>query len=401
MITKNPESPTEVLYKYYGRKPPVQCLGRLKTEQILIKRGFLENADLVSELRREAGKDGSDVDVFCNYGGLLNWLYGSTSINPLPPHYHCRECGTTIFPCIGDGWDMPAMECCGKPMIRDGHSIPVEVILSRLEHPDRTLDLRIAKSFADKAVEIIKQYYRQVYVPVPYDTEESEIADLCLALVPKNKPLPALFKNGIWHTSREELDDILGYRSIKLSFIDIKDQLREFRLKTGLNPSMDELLAEPVLAATQEKLIGEILENGGTPLKSEELCFSSLLRVFGYLHSDHSAANPVLTDNEAKYSDLFTSREDVWDLLVEALEPEYGISMEFAKKIARNVRCGAYTGNRMDQDTEQVLRGIGISDHWITQMKETCYLHGKTDLITQLLEEMALTWFELKEKENG
>jgi hypothetical protein len=53
----------------------------------------------------------------------------------------------------------------------------------------------------------------------------------------------------------------------------------------------------------------------------------------------------------------------------------------------------------MDQDTEQVLRELGISDHWITQMKETRYLPGKSDLINYLLDRMLLTWFELQEGE--
>jgi len=399
MITKNPESPSEILFSIYGRNPPVQCLGRLKTEQALIGRNFLSDALLVSKLRCEARKDGSDVSVISNYGSLLNWLYGSTDINPLPPHYRCRECKTTIFPCTGDGWDMPVMECCGKPMIRDGHSIPIEVMLPRIEHPDWELYFRIAESFAEKAVEIIRKFYRQDYVLVPYVREDFDFTESCFALIPEQKPMPELDENGVWHTDWDELGH-LGYRSIKLSSVKIKEQLREYRLKTGLNPSVNDLLAEPVLAATREKLFREILDEDGPLLKPDELCFSSLLQIFGYLHSEQSEVNPVFQDKDARYSDLFVCREDVWNLLVAALDPDYGISTEFAKKVADRVRRGAYTRNRMDQDTEQVLRGIGISDHWITQMKETCYLHGKTDLITQLLEQMELTWFELQESEN-
>ena len=67
-----------------------------------------------------------------------------------------------------------------------------------------------------------------------------------------------------------------------------------------------------------------------------------------FLHQ--SEANPVFENNEAKYSDVFTCREEVWGLLCDALKREYGISMEFAKKVARNTRMGAYTRNRMEME---------------------------------------------------
>ena len=52
-------------------------------------------------------------------------------------------------------------------------------------------------------------------------------------------------------------------------------------------------------------------------------------------------------------------------------------------------------------ETEQLLRDIGISDHWITQMKETWFLRNRSDLIIDLVELMKLTWFELREGENN
>ncbi len=164
-----------------------------------------------------------------------------------------------------------------------------------------------------------------------------------------------------------------------------------------MNPTIDDLLTEPVLAVTQAKLTTKIVEEGGFPLKIDSFSFSTLLKTIGYLESDQSEANPVFENNEAKYSDVFTCREEVWGLLCDALKREYGISMEFAKKVARNTRMGAYTRNRMDQDVEQVLRDLEISDHWITQMKETCFLRGKSDLIIHLLDIMRLTWYELRE----
>ena len=397
MITKSPTSPTEVLFSIYGRRPPVQCLGRLKTEQALVPRGFFNDMDLVGNLRLEAEKDGSDVDVEGNYGAsLLNWLYGSSNVNPLPPHYHCRKCKKTLVYYGGDGWDLPTLECCGKPMERDGHQIPIEVMQPRLKDSNWELDFRIAKSFFDKAVEIIRRHYKRDYVLVPFSTERSGSDTDSFVLIPKDRTLPVLDNNGIWQADMEDLYNS-KYRIIRLHCVEIKEQLRNYRLKTRVNPTIDNLLEETVLAVTQAQLTAKIVEEGGKPLKIDSFCFSTLLKTIGFLESEQSEANPIFENREAKYSDVFTCREEVWELLHDSLKPEYGISMEFVRKVAHYTRMGAYTRNRMGHDVEQVLRDLGISDHWITQMKETCFLRGKSDLINHLLDMMRLTWFELKE----
>ena len=98
----------------------------------------------------------------------------------------------------------------------------------------------------------------------------------------------------------------------------------------------------------------------------------------------------------AKYSDVFTCREEVWSLINKTLLPEYGISSEFATKVAGKVRRGMYTRNRMEPEVEKVLRGLGIEQRWITQMKETSYLPPKADLISHLTDLLTITWYELK-----
>ena len=399
MIAKTPTSPTEVLFGYYGRKPPVQCLARLKTEETLVSGNFHRDMILVGLLRHEAEKDGSDVDADGNHGAsLLNWLYLSSSVNPLPPHYRCPNCKKIIFFTEGDGWDLPPQECCGMPMIRDGHNIPIEVMQQRLKDPNWELSISIAGSFKDKAIEIIERHYKREFVLAPVVTEDSELITDKYVLIPNDEDMDILDEYGIWHTDSEEIYRS-GYRVFRLRCDEIKEQIRDYRVNTGLDPTIDDLLTEPVLAATQAKLTAEIVEAGGMPLRTDSLSFSTLLRTVGYLKSEQTEANPVCENREASYSDVFSCREEVWDLLCGAIKPEYKISMEFVKRVAHFTRMGCYTRNRMDQDTEQVLRELGISDHWITQMKETRYLPGKSDLINYLLDRMLLTWFELQEGE--
>ena len=53
--------------------------------------------------------------------------------------------------------------------------------------------------------------------------------------------------------------------------------------------------------------------------------------------------------------------------------------------------------DRMDEGTETLLRELGITDYWITQMKQTLYLPPKAKLIERLLDDMELAWYQLRE----
>ena len=105
-----------------------------------------------------------------NRGGvassLVAYLVGITNINPLPPHYFCRECGefhmtapNTFSVC---GPDLPDLNCpaCGKKMRKDGYNIPFVTFFGDKDHrkiPD------IDYNFATAVVEDILDYTRQLF----------------------------------------------------------------------------------------------------------------------------------------------------------------------------------------------------------------------------------------------
>ena len=103
----------------------------------------------------------------------------------------------------------------------------------------------------------------------------------------------------------------------------------------------------------------------------------------------------MLSAANARYDDLFTCREDVFELLRAATKPEHGIGTGFAAMIMKQTRQGKYAARGMDAKTERLLRELGISDQWIGQMKHTFYLPAKADLIQRLTDELTLAWYEL------
>ncbi len=397
MNNQNPESPVEILYANYGRNnTPVQATGRLQTEYALIGNSFYRETAMIARLRAAAKEEGTDVTVRHTYGGsLLAWLDGSSDVNPLPPHYRCRICKKpALFTCEGDGWDLPPLECCGQPMIRDGHGIPVESVRDILKNGNREMGLDMADSFAERAAEIIREHYSREYEIIPFD-DSFRNGTRRYALIPKGEPLPELDEAGVWNVDPKELYET-GYRTIIFHLDEQKEKIRFLKRNIRTEPTVEEVLAKPVLAIVEAQLREEIREAGGTLLQSDGLSFGSLLKLIGYLRSSHTEDNPVYLDGNGKLSDVFTCREEVWQLISKALKPEYGIGSDFAAEVAGRTRRGGYVRNRMDPEIEKVLRGLGIEERWITQMKETLYLPPKADLINQLTDMLELTWYELQ-----
>ena len=67
-------------------------------------------------------------------------MMGITEVNPLPSHYRCLKCKTSIFKdCDGNelgatyssGFDLPDMKCpnCGEPLYKDGQDMPFATFL--------------------------------------------------------------------------------------------------------------------------------------------------------------------------------------------------------------------------------------------------------------------------------
>jgi hypothetical protein len=392
------------LSSMYGEEVPLQARLRAETEMSFIKYDtFMDDILLMYDLRETARKDGFGISAGYNDGAsFLNWIYAKSPVNPLPPHCHCPQCKRTQFFPDGDAWDLDEYECCGVPMIREGHNIPFESIRRAIDNPKSELELHVAASFTDTALKIIEDHYADQYNMIPYQAEI--ISGYDYVLIPKEDGIPELDQNGVWHTSCKELYDS-GYRLVKLKCEEIKEQLKTLRLSTGTEPDIYELLAAPIFQAVKEKLENQIQEeepwdpdqDAEKPLlTAEKLNFSLLVRMKGYLHATYYKGNPALRADGTKYSSIFTCREDVWNLVSPAIRPEYGVSKDFAEKVMRYTRMGRYTYDRMDEGTETLLRELGISDYWITQMKHTCYLLPKARIIEKLLDEMELAWYQLR-----
>ena len=218
---------------------------------------------------------------------------------------------------------------------------------------------------------------------IPYE-DGVENADRKFVLVPVNTPQPELGEDGIWHTDLEQAM-MSGYRIINLVCVEAKEE-------TAV-PSIETVLTPEVLESVKRNLMRKYEHS----IKATTSTFSDLLRLFGSQCSSYKESNPAFR-NSANPKDIFTCREDVWYLLTDAImkmmEVMPEVNGQFALKVMEDTRKGRYALGKMKEETEHTLQNLGISDYWITQMKETQYLPPKADMIIRLLDEMRAVWNE-------
>lgn len=125
----------------YGKKLPALVKDRMEKELAgITANGFASLYMFSAKIAEKARNDGKPFALRGNgSGSFVSFLAGITSVNPLPPHYYCKECHYSEFegpwkeklPVGNVGLDLPAKKCpnCGKKLVSDGYDIPAYFLL--------------------------------------------------------------------------------------------------------------------------------------------------------------------------------------------------------------------------------------------------------------------------------
>lgn len=126
----------ETAHQMYGKVLPEIVEARLKRElDCIIKNGYSIMYVIASKCVLHSNSQGFLVGSRGSVGSsFAATCAGITEVNPLKPHYRCKNCGYSDFNVdekYRSGFDLPDKPCpnCGHKLIGDGHNIPFETFL--------------------------------------------------------------------------------------------------------------------------------------------------------------------------------------------------------------------------------------------------------------------------------
>lgn len=153
-------------HELYGDPLPKPIKERLDAElNGIISNGFSVIYYIAHKIVKKTQEDDYIVGSRGSVGSsLAATMAGITEVNPLPPHYLCKECHylewtSETMPDYRSGYDLPEKKCpvCGADMIHDGQDIPFETFLGFHAEKTPDIDLNFPRDYQSRAHDYTKE----------------------------------------------------------------------------------------------------------------------------------------------------------------------------------------------------------------------------------------------------
>jgi DNA polymerase-3 subunit alpha (Gram-positive type) len=150
-------------HEIYGDKLPAKVKERLNEELAGLSIVPYDSLYMIAhDIAKKSKEAGFTVGARgCAGASFVSYLIGISTTNPLPAHYICRKCKTSVFKVASStgyhsgfvGADLPDKLCplCGIKMSKDGYDIPAETFTGWHYSKEPSFDINIAPEYLQKA----------------------------------------------------------------------------------------------------------------------------------------------------------------------------------------------------------------------------------------------------------
>lgn len=419
----------------YGEILPEVVQARLEKELNSILKHKFEVVYWISHLLvKKSNEDGFLVGSRGSVGSsLVATMLGITEVNPLTPHYICKDCKHSDFSNPSNalsGFDMPTMNCpkCNIPMLQEGHDIPFETFLGFEGDKVPDIDLNFAGEYQPKAHNFLKEllgedkafragtigtlaetssvnetekYFKFIKQEKVSSAECERIADKLVGIkkttgqhpggiivVPKDLSIfdftpinfPASDQASDWYTTHNEFshihDNLLKFDILGHDDPTLLHYLQEI---TGINPVdiplNDEEVRKNVLAEFNGDGFG-LPEFGtaharGAVAEMQPKTFADLIALSGLLHGTDVYVGNIrdIILNENKTLSEVPSCRD--NIMVDLIKK--GLSNKEAFDIMEHVR----KGKSLTEQEEILMRKFNVDESYIKACKKIKYMFPK------------------------
>ena len=396
------EKAEKALYALYGDMPDIRILNRFYSEKMAF-----ENSDaiilwnLAGEIMRSAPSSYSMPKVTGTTGSCFTaYLLGAASDNPLPIHYHCRECCSTEFVDIKNAlpFDMQNKTCsCGGVMRPDGFDIPYEMNLGDAHTPH--ICFSVPKNFLEETKHLIFEQMKAFYRVGELGNETDYTRFVLLPYEGKD-----LFKENVNFVN----DKYNGFPTVTVVSFLGGDKAKRLIEETG-----EDLF---VFSATENYLSNErIVEKiasgdiAGIPILDLQIeGFASMkdalklakpkntyeiLKVYDALHGSGTwTANAEnLISSGIDIDDIPTSRDDMFMLLRNKLYETGHTYTGIAYELTNKIKWG-----KLDADSRTLLEYLDLPEWFIPYAEKIQYMFPKAHSVQNLREALTFMWYKIK-----